>query len=177
MDWLRASPSELRIVSHPDPVLRQRAAVIDLTDSEATSQLRKIADRMVALMHEASGVGLAAPQVGLPIRMFVANWTQDPGDDHVFVNPELFDPAPNTESAEEGCLSLPEIRVEVTRPTAVGIRAIDLNGDAFEQVSDGFAARVWQHEFDHLEGRLITDRMSLMDRVANRRALKALGFA
>lgn len=162
--------ANLRILHHPEPVLRQKARPVDPADPE----VRSVAERMIELMHEAPGVGLAAPQVGLPWRLFVANWTGDPGDDHAFVNPELCDFSAETESEDEGCLSLPEIRVEVRRPVAVTIRAIGRSGEPVEHTADGFAARVWQHEFDHLEGVLILDRMTRLDRLANRRAIADL---
>ena len=167
-------PAALRIVTWPDPALMRRAAPVAEPDVPAAG---RIAARMIELMHEASGVGLAAPQVGLSVRLFVANWTQEPGDDHVFINPTLRDPSRKSESAEEGCLSLPELRIEVRRPAGIEIEALDAAGEPVTLQSDGFAARVWQHEFDHLDGVLITDRMGAVDRLANRSALRALGMA
>lgn len=167
-------PAALRIVVYPDPVLRAVARPVAEAEMAAAAA---VADRMIALMHEARGVGLAAPQVGLPVRMFVANWTQEPGDDHVFINPELREPSRRSASDEEGCLSLPELRVEVRRPTGIEIHALGADGQPFALAADGFAARVWQHESDHLDGRLITDRMGAADRLANQSALRALGIA
>lgn len=163
-------PATLRIRHHPDPVLRERCGPVD----PASEEVRAVARRMIELMHEAPGVGLAAPQVGLPWRLFVANWTGDEGDDHVFMNPELVDPSAATAAKDEGCLSLPEVQAEVTRPREVTIRAVGLDGEAFERTASGFPARVWQHEFDHLEGVLILDKMTRLDRLANRRAIAAL---
>ena len=129
---------------------------------------------MLELMHEAPGVGLAAPQVGLPWRMFVANPTGEPADDRVFIDPEIAQPSRDVAAMEEGCLSLPEVRGEILRPCRVTIRATDLEGRRFELTSEELPARVWQHENDHLDGVLIIDKMTRMDRLANRRPLKAL---
>lgn len=163
---------KLRIVLHPDPVLRQVAQPIEQVDDE----VRAVARRMLELMHEAPGVGLAAPQVGLSWRMFVANDNPEAGaeTDRVFINPELVEPSREVESAEEGCLSLPHIRAEIRRPQAITIHATDLQGERFSLTSDTLAARIWQHETDHLDGVLILDHMSPIDRMANRRAIKAL---
>lgn len=169
-DTSALDPEGLRLVLYPDPGLKQRCVRVPAVDD----RVRACVDRMFELMREAEGVGLAAPQVGLPLRLFVANWTGEPGDDHAYINPELFDPGRRSAAEEEGCLSLPNVRVEVDRPKKIRIRALDRNGAGFEDSGDGLKARVWQHEFDHLEGRLITDRMSEVDRLANRAALAAL---
>ena len=161
-------PASLRILHHPEPVLREKARPVE----PGTEEVRAVARRMVELMHEAPGVGLAAPQVGLPWRLFVANWSGE--QDLVFVNPELSEPSAQTASDDEGCLSLPEVRAEVRRPVAVTVRARDAAGGAVELAAEGFAARVIQHEFDHLEGVLILDRMTRLDRLANRRAIADL---
>ena len=163
-------PLRLRIVTYPDPVLRQPADPV----AEVSDEVRAVAHRMIELMHEAPGVGLAAPQVGLPWRMFVANPTGEPGNDRVFINPEVADASRDVTAMEEGCLSLPEIRGEVQRPRRVTVRATDLEGERFELTSEELPARVWQHEIDHLDGVLIIDKMTRMDRLANRRPLKAL---
>lgn len=160
----------LKVVHYPDPVLRKRAQPVDVTDPEVL----QVARRMVELMHDANGVGLAAPQIGLSWRIFVTNHTGEPGDDRIYLNPELTEPSRQTHPHEEGCLSLPEIVAEVTRPTAITLTATDLEGQSFTMTDDGFLARVWQHEFDHLEGTLILDKMTPFDRKANRRAVKAL---
>lgn len=163
-------PAALGIVLYPAAVLRRVAQPLPVVDDH----VRAVADRMIQLMHEARGVGLAAPQVGLPWRMFVANPTNEPGDDHVFINPTLADPGPHTEPRDEGCLSLPGITAEVTRPTAITLAALDRDGQPITLTSDGFPARVWQHEFDHLDGVLILDKMTRIDRMANKRALAEL---
>ena len=111
-------------------------------------------------MYDSQGVGLAANQVALPYRMFVVNPTGDPdsGEELAFLNPTLSRPR-GTAIQEEGCLSLPGLRADVRRPQRVIIEAWDLNGQPIRIDLDGFLARVVQHEFDHLEGRLFTDRL------------------
>lgn len=160
----------LSIVLYPDPVLRRQAAPVP----EITAEVRQVATEMLRLMHEAPGVGLAAPQVGLAWRLFVANPTGAAGDDRVYVNPVLSNPVGPLEPTEEGCLSLPGIRVEVSRPQAITISALGLDGQPFEETADGLLARIWQHEFDHLNGRLIIDKMSRLDRVMNTKKIKEL---
>lgn len=125
-------------------------------------------------MHEAGGVGLAGPQVGLDWRIFVANVTGEPGDDRVYVNPVLRDPTPRTEPCTEGCLSLPQVSAEVTRPVGITLEALDERGQPVTRTAEGLEARVWQHEHDHLDGILIIDRMPPADRMANQRVLRDL---
>jgi len=163
-------PATLRIVLYPHPVLRESAQPLDVVNDD----VRAVADRMIELMHEARGVGLAAPQVGLPWRMFVINPTNEPGDDWVVINPVLSNPGPHTEPRDEGCLSLPGITAEVTRPAEITLSALDREGQPFTLHSDDFPARVWQHEFDHLDGVLILDKMTRIDRMANKRAIAEL---
>lgn len=162
--------TKLRIVHYPDPVLRRRARPVEQIDSE----VRSVAERMLELMHEAPGVGLAAPQVGLGWRLFVACPTGDPADDRVFINPRILEPSRQMDEMEEGCLSLPEIQVHMRRPKQVTVEATDLGGQTFRLTSDGLPARVWQHETDHLDGVLIIDRMQPMDRLANERLIREL---
>lgn len=163
---------KLRIVHYPDPVLRVKTPPV----AEVTAEVRAVALRMLELMHEAPGVGLAAPQVGLPWRMFVANAHPEHlrSEDRVFINPTLRDASRELEDYEEGCLSLPHILAEVRRPKKITIDALDIDGQPFSMTSDDLWARVWQHEFDHLDGVLIIDRMTPLDRTANRRALREL---
>jgi peptide deformylase len=162
-------PTKFEVVIYPDPALRRAAKPLDRFDGE----LAAVAHRMLHLMRQHKGVGLAAPQVGQSIRLFVCNVTGQPGDDLVCINPELLDLAGDA-VAEEGCLSLPEVTVTKHRAESCRLRAMDLSGAWFERSGSGLAARCWQHELDHLNGRLIIDNMSEADRIANRRALKEL---
>jgi peptide deformylase len=160
----------LTIVLYPDPRLRRQCAPVEAVDDH----VRDICRRMLQLMHEAPGVGLAAPQVGLSSRLFVANATGDPADDMVFINPTLIEPSRRMEELEEGCLSLPEIRALIRRPIQITIEATDIDGSRFQATSDELPARIWQHEYDHLDGILITDRMAPIDRMANQKALREM---
>lgn len=163
----------LQIVKYPHPVLAARAEPV----AEVDDEIRALAARMIESMYEAEGVGLAAPQVGRSIRLFVADPRDSPENDPVvFINPELELDGP-LEPFEEGCLSIPDVRVTVRRPIAVRITATDLDGNRFTLENDEFAARVWQHEFDHLNGTLIIDRMGPRDRLVQRRTLKDMRAA
>ncbi|HRK30488.1 MAG TPA: peptide deformylase [Tepidisphaeraceae bacterium] len=161
--------SGITIVRYPHPALRRISAAVARFDPS----LRDLAARMIELMRGDKGVGLAAPQVGINLRMFVINPTGKPGDDQVYVNPVLSAPA-GEETAEEGCLSLPEIRVDVVRSKRLQIDAQDLNGERFREEADGYVARIWQHENDHLDGILLLDKMGPLDKLAARKKLKQL---
>lgn len=162
-------PDPLKILVYPEPRLKKVSVPVARFDAE----LRELIDHMFRLMREAKGVGLAAPQVGKNIRLFVMNPTGEAGDDRVYVNPALTE-AEGSEEAEEGCLSLPDIHVKVIRSKTIKMQAQDVEGNPVEQTASGFIARVWQHEFDHLNGVLITDRMGPAARMANRKKLKEL---
>ena len=160
---------DLKIILYPDPRLKKVSQPVLAFDDA----LGRLSARMFELMREAKGVGLAAPQVGQNIRLFVMNATQEPGDDRVYVNPVLshFE---GEEEQEEGCLSLPGIHVNVNRGKQVRIQAQDLEGRPIEEVATGFVARVWQHEFDHLNGTLLTDRMGPVAKMTHRKVLNEL---
>jgi peptide deformylase len=161
---------DLKIIRWPDPRLKKKSEPVSAFDED----LRQLAARMFELMRECKGVGLAAPQVGVNVRLFVVNPTGKPEDDHVYVNPVLTE-AEGDEEGEEGCLSLPEINVQVTRPTSnVRMQAQDLSGRPFVQVGSGFITRIWQHENDHLNGILILDRMGAVAKLTHRKRLKEL---
>src|SRR3954447_25944232 len=138
-------PDDLKIISYPDPRLKRMSQPVSKFDTE----LRDLVVQMLRLMREHRGVGLAAPQVGKNLRLFVMNPSGEAGDDQVYINPVLSD-ADGDDEAEEGCLSLPDIHVKVTRNKKIRIQAQDLEGNAFKQIGSGFITRVWQHEFDHL---------------------------
>lgn len=157
------------IISYPDPRLKKVSAPITAFDSS----LKELAQQMFALMRQEKGVGLAAPQVARNIRMFVMNATGNPEDDRVYVNPELSE-AEGEEEGEEGCLSIPELRVKIFRSRKLRIQARDLEGNPIDESAEGYVARVWQHETDHLNGILLTDRMGPVAKIANRGLLKEL---
>jgi peptide deformylase len=162
-------PEQLRIIVWPDPRLRKVSAPV----REFNPWLRQVTQRMFELMREARGVGLAAPQVGLNIRLFVLNPTGEAPDDKVYVNPILSE-AEDEEDGEEGCLSLPGININVMRSKKLRMQAQDLDGNSFEQIESGYVARIWQHENDHLNGTLLLDRMGPVAKMTHRKKIKEL---
>jgi peptide deformylase len=140
-----------RIRQYGDPALRMKAREVEAVDDD----LRRLAERMTALMHEAQGVGLAATQVGVLRRLFVF---VDEGEDRVLVNPVITKRSKETEVEDEGCLSLREVLVPVERATAVTIEGLDADGEAVKLELELPSARIVQHELDHLDGLLILDR-------------------
>ncbi len=163
--------SVLPIRIYPDPVLRVKCR--DVTEFDAG--LRKLAADMIETMHAAPGVGLAASQVGLDIRIAVVDLSvgEDPKQVYVVVNPEVVHKE-GSEVAEEGCLSLPGISDKVDRPTKVRIRAVDVEGKAIEIEADDWLARAFCHEIDHLDGVLFTDHLRGLRKERARRQLKRL---
>jgi peptide deformylase len=140
-----------QVRQYGDPVLRMRAHEVEAFDEE----LRRLSERMIALMHDADGVGLAATQVGILRRLFVFH---DDGTDRVVVNPVLTATAGEPEVDEEGCLSLGPVRMPVARPLEITLEGVDADGAPFRLELEGLPARVAQHELDHLDGTLIIDR-------------------
>ncbi len=157
------------VVLYPDPVLRKKATEVTSFDAE----LRRIAEDMHSAMARAKGVGLAAPQVGLSLRLLVLNPSGKASDALTLVNPTL-GPIRATELGEEGCLSFPGIYAEVLRARTIAVEARDLSGAPIRLELEDFVARIAQHEFDHLEGILFTDRMSPADKLRARSALRTL---
>ena len=146
----------LSIIHHPHPSLRYKSRPVVRVDKE----LQAVAAQMLDLMYDAQGVGLAANQVDLPLRLFVANpaGVRGEGQELVLINPVLDRPKGN-QSDREGCLSLPGVYGQVKRPKSVRLRAYTIDGGEIDQVFDGFLARVIQHEVDHLDGMMFFDRM------------------
>ena len=166
----------LVILHYPEPVLRRKAEAVPFDAAGAADEpidLAALARRMGELVVERNGVGLAAPQVGKGIRLFVVNMTIEPAKEKVYINPKLTALQGQTE-AEEGCLSIPGVNVVIRRAEELVIRARDLKGEEFEEKAEGLIARVWQHEMDHLNGRLILDYMNEESRLINRRAVQQL---
>ena len=146
------------------PVLRDRAEAIDKS-AFRNPLLQKLIDDMIETMHEYHGVGLAGPQVHEGVRLFVALLAEEPDPKTpttVVINPEIVPNTSGTEEGWEGCLSIPDIRGMVPRFTDITLKALDRNGRPFEMPLKGFAARVAQHETDHLDGVLFFDRMTSM---------------
>jgi len=179
---MSADPGSLHVVHYPDAALRRPAMPL----TEIDEHVRAVAARMIELMRQEQGIGLAAPQVGLPWRLFVAD--VPPGEDaspdddppsatrgvRVYVNPRLHGFEGEATIREEGCLSLPDIRGDVPRSPRVSVTALGLDGRPFTERGAGLLARCWQHEVDHLDGVLIIDRMTQMSRLKNRAAIRDL---
>ncbi len=158
-----------------DPVLHERAVEV----TEFGAELRTLIADMVDTMHEAPGVGLAAPQVGAGVRLFIWQWMDDADVVHAgtAVNPVLWiTPTPTGEADEdeesEGCLSIPGERFALRRSARAILRAQDADGTPFEIEADGWLARIFQHEYDHLEGILYADRLDSDQAKASRKAIR-----
>ena len=162
----------LPIRIYPDPVLRE---VCPRVTDFGGAALRQLARDMVETMHAAPGVGLAAPQVGLRVRLAVVDLTvgKEPEELRVLVNPEVLEPE-GKEVEEEGCLSIPGLLDKVERPARVRVRAQDVDGTPFELVAEGWLARAVCHEVDHLDGVLFTDRLRGLRRERAKRQLRRL---
>jgi peptide deformylase len=161
----------LPIRLYPDPVLRVACRAVETFDGE----LRRLAEDMVETMHQAPGVGLAAPQVGVEIRLAVVDVSvsEEEGALHVLVNPAIKRQEGDDQDVE-GCLSIPDFTEKVTRPGRVHIEALDLEGRPFDLKAEGLLARVICHEIDHLEGVLFVDRLRGLRREKAQRHLRRL---
>lgn len=165
--------TQVDLIHYPDPRLREVCTPLDdPTDPDVAS----LVDRMFEIMFESRGVGLAAPQVGITVRLFVGSPTFELDDRRVYINPEIVS-VDGWQDGEEGCLSFPGIYCKVKRYETATIRAVGLDGEPFEETGHGLTARLFQHECEHLEGRLLVDRMNRLDKLSNRKALKDLETA
>lgn len=147
----------MKIVHIGEPVLREKAVRVE----RFGESLKKTLDEMVVLMRKKSGVGLAAPQIGIPERFFVV---QVPGEQPIaFVNPEIIETSLETVDFTEGCLSVPGVWGDVSRPESIRIQAMNADGKVFRLNADGYLARIIQHEYDHLNGVLFVDHLKGKD--------------
>src|SRR4051812_12334467 len=155
---LPAILSDLKIITYPHPTLRRVSKPLRRVDADLRKKIREMFD----LMYAAKGIGLAANQVDLPLRFFIVNLEAQPdaGEEMVFINPVISLPRGGSDEAEEGCLSLPGLYGQVTRPKQVRINAYSLDGKEIKAEVAGLMARCVQHELDHLDGVLFPDRMS-----------------
>ena len=158
------APYAIRILG--DPVLRQKAA--EVTDIDG--RLAKLVDDMIPTMYEAAGLGLAAPQVGVQKRLFVYDLQDDNGP-QVLVNPTISE-ARGEWVYEEGCLSVPGLHWEIVRPKEVHLTGLDLHGNEVSIEADELLARLFQHELDHLDGRLLVDLLDEEQRKEAKRAMR-----
>lgn len=156
----------LPVIAYGDPVLKKKADEID----EDYPNLKELIQNMFETMYASNGVGIAAPQIGKSIRLFVIDASAvaegedgDPSCEdfkRVFINPIIFEESGDEWVCEEGCLSIPKIREDVKRKPSLKIEYYDENWELYEEELEGFAARVVQHEYDHIEGILFTDRIN-----------------
>ena len=150
----------MTILEFPDTRLRKVAAPVTDVDDE----IREILDDMIETMYDAEGIGLAATQVDIHLRMLVMDISEDRASPMIFINPEITVLDPEPLGYEEGCLSVPGYYEMVTRPRKVLIKALDKNGDEFELEAEGIVAVCIQHEVDHLNGKLFVDYISALKR-------------
>jgi peptide deformylase len=160
-----------KIYRYGSPVLRQKAEPVTSFDGE----LRAFVERMAETLYAENGLGLAAPQVGVPRRLAVVDLSFGEEVDSILsmVNPEILESEGEC-TMEEGCLSIPGVFEEVVRPKRIRVRYLDLNGEAVETDADGFLARVMQHEIDHLEGVLFVDRIGAAKRALLAKTLREI---
>lgn len=160
------------ILIHPDPRLKKVVKPV----ADASDALRKLADDMLETMYDAPGIGLAAPQIGVMSRLFVmdcADKEETPAP-VVMLNPEILAASDDLGVYEEGCLSIPDIYAEVTRPAEVTMRWLDLDGNVQQADFDGLRATCAQHELDHLDGKLFIDYLGSVKRMTITNKMKKL---
>lgn len=165
------SNNEWEILTYPDKRLRKKSEPI----GEITDDIRKKGLALMDLMHEARGIGLAAPQVGWHVRIIAINLSGQKRDGLIFVNPEILETRGKPFSAPEACLSIPGVSGKVKRPREVKIRSMNMDGEVNEFELDGLLARCFLHEYDHLEGMLFIDRLSSAKKQAIKSQLRRLG--
>ena len=167
----------LPIYLYGQPVLKKVAEDIDAE----YPNLKELIQNMFDTMHQAQGIGLAAPQIGLPIRLVVVDLDVLAEDEpefkdfrRVYINAHIIETSDDTDTMEEGCLSLPGVHEKVTRSSRIHVTYLDENFVEHDEWVEGFLARVMQHEFDHLEGKVFADRISMMRRQMNKGKLANL---
>lgn len=158
-----------RITHYPAQVLARRAQPVERIDDG----IRRLVEKMTDIMLENKGVGLAAPQAGVPLRLFIMSLTGAREDVRVYINPTVT-AAGDVDSTEEGCLSVPGVFAKIRRCRRCKVNATGLDGTQFTEEAEGLHARVLQHEYDHIEGTTIVSRMGQTGRIAHRKQLKRL---
>jgi peptide deformylase len=157
------------ITHYPAQVLGGPALPVEKIDDN----IRRLVARMTDIMIEQKGVGLAAPQAGVPLRLFIISIDGSRENVRVYINPTV-SPGGQVEQNEEGCLSVPGIYTKIKRYNKASVTATDLDGKLFTEQAEGLYARALQHEFDHIEGITIVNRMPTTSRIAHRKQLKKL---
>ena len=158
-----------KITYYPASVLRGAAKPVEKIDDG----IRRLVARMTDIMIEHRGVGLAAPQAGVPLRLFIISMDVSRENVRIYINPTVT-PGGELEELEEGCLSVPGVWTKVRRYKKATVTATDLDGHPFTEEAEGMYARCLQHEYDHIEGMTIVNRMGTTARIAHRRQLKKL---
>ena len=161
--------NKCRITHYPSEVLVGKARLVEKIDDN----IRRLVDKMFEIMRENKGVGLAAPQAGVALRLFIISLDGSKEKLRVFVNPTVT-PYGDLVTNEEGCLSVPGIYTKIRRYKEAEVTATDLDGNEFTEQAEGLFARALQHEYDHIEGMTIVSRMGQTARIAHRRQLKRL---
>jgi peptide deformylase len=159
--------SILHILTFPDPRLRNKAKPVPAVSDE----IRRIVDNMLETMYQAAGIGLAAIQVDIPLRILVIDTSEQKDSPVCLINPEILE-RQGTEETEEGCLSVPGFYEPVSRAEKIRVRALDREGDVCELQTDGLLAICIQHEVDHLDGKLFVDYLSSLKRQRIRKKLE-----
>ena len=153
---------KLKVLQYPDPILSKKAETIGkLSDKDL-----RVIQEMIEIMYEEDGVGLAAPQVGFSKRIIVVSPRAVRGEEQVYINPEIIHFSDQQETGLEGCLSVPNVSCEVRRAKKITLKASNLEGKPLLEELQNFAARVVQHEVDHLNGILLIDRVDFNQRQA-----------
>ena len=158
-----------RITHYPADVLAGRTRPIEKIDDN----IRELVDKMTDIMLRNKGIGLAAPQVGVPLQLFIISLDATREHARVYINPTVT-PAGKLDSADEGCLSVPGVYTKIRRYKKCTVTATDLDGNEFTEEAEGLYARALQHEYDHLDGSTIVNRMGSAARIAHRKQLKKL---
>jgi peptide deformylase len=157
------------ITHYPDKVLAKTAKPVE----EINDNIRQIVEKMKEIMFTNIGVGLAAPQAGLPLRLFIISLDGTRDNVKVYINPTVTTSGELMES-EEGCLSVPGVYTKIKRYKQCSVTATDLDGNEFTDHAEGLYAKALQHEYDHIEGMTIVSRMSQTSKIAHRKQIKAL---
>ena len=164
-----ADIEKCRITHYPADVLAKRASPIEQIDDN----IRQLINKMTDIMLENKGVGLAAPQIGVPVRLFIVSLNGTKEDVKVYINPTVT-PLGELDAVEEGCLSVPGVYTKIRRYKECRVVATDLDGNEFTKEAKGLYARCLQHEYDHIEGMTIADRMGPAAKIVHRKQLKKL---
>ena len=158
-----------RITHYPAPVLGKRAEPVERIDDD----IRRLVEKITEIMLDNKGVGLAAPQAGVSLRLFIISLDGTAENARVYVNPTVT-PIGDLDAIDEGCLSVPGVYTKIPRYKKCEVAATDLDGNEFTEQAEGLYSRVLQHEYDHIEGMTIINRMGQVARIAHRRQLKKL---